>query len=139
MDEKLSTIEEYKQDFENDQSLDQMDLMEKLELLPSITHKWLFRLFTQKGKLLEMEDKKEELRANYLIKIETEDDPRFKGLSEKALNIKIDKSDVIRKINRKIEEKKQILFYLEEVVNITKFILPKSCENIVKLKDLESR
>lgn len=129
----------YYKDFLEDQDVDELILMNKLENLSNIAHKWLSRHFKKSIELIDLKNHRKDLHDTALEELQHNDDPRTRNLSLAAFNRKIDSKDVIKRIDTKIAYTEAVIEYLEEVVNICKFTLPKSCENIIKLKDLEAR
>lgn len=132
-------MKSYYKDFLEDQDVDELILMNKLENLSNIAHKWLSRHFKKKTELVDLKKHREDLYDTVFEEIKHKDDPQVRTLNATAFKRKIESTDVIKRIDTKIEYTKAVIEYLEEVVNICKFTLPKSCENIIKLKDLEAR
>ena len=130
---------EFVEDFETDCELNQMDLKEKLADLANISHKWLYRSYKNKVLLSDLKQKKKTLSDKLFDKYSHSDDARLKGLSQAALKRKIDNSEAIKSLSKDIEDLKLVIEYLEGVTADSKWILPKSCDNMIKLLDIESR
>jgi hypothetical protein len=85
-------------------------------MLPAIKHKWVSRLIIQKKKKTDLGKKKEELRMEVLKQYDDKSLPT--GMPKAALKMKIDSSDVIKKIDDDIADCDILIEYLEKVEKI---------------------
>jgi hypothetical protein len=111
----MDTLEKYKKEIEIDVKLDQLNILEKQMILPTIKHKWVSRLIESKKELNALHKKKKIIRTQVINILE----PTIpKGLPKVALENKIESSEKIQNINDDIENIEIVIEYLEKVEKI---------------------
>ena len=106
-------FEKYKGQIEKDLRFDQYNVQDLTMRLPGLKHFWVGKLIESKITLKKLEDKKKEL----IETLQNNARPEI-GLSKASLANIVLNNDTIKEINRKIEEYKIIIEYLEKVEKI---------------------
>ena len=136
----MKDIDKYKQEFDKDEVVERITLHEKLQQLASITHKWIYQRHVHKERLAKLADRKIELVIQAEIELQDSNDPKVRALkSQAAKNQYIMNSETVRNIDKEIKSEERTVEYLEEILSTCKFTLPKQCELIVKLEEIENR
>ena len=122
----------YKEAIEKDLKIDQFNIHNKVNDIPSLKHYWVAKLIEAKIEIKQLEKKKKEL-----IKKVNESAEVGLKLSTASMNNVISKSPVIAEINEQIEELELIIEYLEKaekIFNSTTYDL----KNAIELMKMES-
>jgi chaperonin cofactor prefoldin len=122
----------YKEAIEKDLKIDQFNIHNKVNDIPSLKHYWVAKLIESKIEVKQLEKKKKEL-----IKKVNESAEVGLKLSTASMNNVIAKSPVIAEINEQIEELELIIEYLEKaekIFNSTTYDL----KNAIELMKMES-
>ena len=130
----MQVLEIFEKELKNDTKIDELNLLEKQMMLPSIKHKWVARLIEQKRKLNSLNRKKKTLREEVLKTLNEKGIPT--GIPKANIDKKIDSSDVVLKIQEEIEEVEITIEYLEKVEQIFRS-MTYDLKNIVELTKLE--
>ena len=122
----------YKEAIEKDLKIDQFNIHNKVNDIPSLKHYWVAKLIESKIEIKQLEKKKKDL-----IKKVNESAEVGLKLSTASMNNVISKSPVIAEINEQIEELELIIEYLEKaekIFNSTTYDL----KNAIELMKMES-
>lgn len=103
----------YKEAIENDLKIDQFNIHNKINEIPSLKHFWVAKLIESKIDLKKLQRKKTEL----IKKVQNSGDIGLK-LSLQSTKEMLAKSPVIAEINEEIEELELIIEYLEKAEKI---------------------
>lgn len=122
----------YKEAIEKDLKIDQFNIHNKVNDIPSLKHYWVAKLIEAKIEIKQLEKKKKDL-----IKKVNESAEVGLKLSTASMNSVIAKSPVIAEINEQVEELELIIEYLEKaekIFNSTTYDL----KNAIELMKMES-
>ena len=122
----------YKEAIEKDLKIDQFNIHNKVNDIPSLKHYWVGKLIESKIEL-----KKAQQKKNELIKKIKENQNIGLKLSMSSMKEIVEKSPVLTEINEQIEENELIIEYLEKVEKIfssTTYDL----KNAIELMKMES-
>ena len=122
----------YKEAIEKDLKIDQFNIHNKVNDIPSLKHYWVGKLIESKIELKKVQQKKNEL----IKKIKENQNIGLK-LSMSSMKEIVEKSPVLTEINEQIEENELIIEYLEKVEKIfssTTYDL----KNAIELMKMES-
>jgi chaperonin cofactor prefoldin len=122
----------YKEAIEKDLKIDQFNIHNKVNDIPSLKHYWVAKLIEAKIEIKQLEKKKKDL----IKKVNESADVGLK-LSTASMNNVIAKSPVIAEINEQIEELELIIEYLEKaekIFNSTTYDL----KNAIELMKMEA-
>jgi hypothetical protein len=129
----ISLFEKYQLEVAEDTKIDDFNLKEKQMELPTIKHKWVARLIVQKNEVSRLRS----ARAIALEKIKTKvRETSVVTLSERAVSMQAEKSDIINKIDDLINQNNNLVLYLEKVEKIlsqTTF----DVKNVIDIRKLE--
>ena len=128
-------LEKIKKELVEDTKLDELNLLEKQLILPSIKHKWIFRLIEEKRRLNSLNKKKKSTKIAALVALE-EQKGIPPGVSKSFLDKKIEESEPIQKIEEEIKDCELLIEYLEKVEQIFK-TMTYDMSNIIKIQTLE--
>lgn len=128
-------LEKIKKELIEDTKLDELNLLEKQLILPSIKHKWIFRLIEEKRRLNSLIKKKKTTKIAVLASLE-EQKCIPPGVSKTFLDKKIEDSDSIQKIEEDIKDTELLIEYLEKVETVFKS-MTYDLSNIIKIQTLE--
>jgi hypothetical protein len=103
----------YKESIENDLKIDQFNIHNKVNEIPSLKHFWVAKLIESKIELKNLQRKKSEL----LKKVRESQQVGLK-LSISSLKEIEEKSPILHEINEQIEEMELIIEYLEKTEKI---------------------
>ena len=131
----MNNFENYNQEIQRDLHVDQLNLLEKQLILPTLKHKWVARLIEAKRNRNHLEKKKKELKEEVLKKLESGGIPT--GVPKASIKEKVEASDTIRKINEELEDISLIIEYLEKVENIFRN-MTFDFKNITEITKLET-
>ena len=125
------TFLKYKEAIERDLKIDQFNIHNKVNDIPSLKHFWVAKLIEAKIEIKKLQRKKTDL----IKKVNESQDVGIK-LSTSSMNSVIAKSPVIAEINEQIEELELIVEYLEKaekIFNSTTYDL----KNAIELMKME--
>jgi hypothetical protein len=125
------TFLKYKEAIERDLKIDQFNIHNKVNDIPSLKHFWVAKLIESKIEIKKLQRKKTDL----IKKVNESQDVGIK-LSTSSMNSVIAKSPVIAEINEQIEELELIVEYLEKaekIFNSTTYDL----KNAIELMKME--
>ena len=125
------TFLKYKEAIERDLKIDQFNIHNKVNDIPSLKHFWVAKLIESKIEIKKLQRKK----ADLIKKVNESQDVGIK-LSTSSMNSVIAKSPVIAEINEQIEELELIVEYLEKaekIFNSTTYDL----KNAIELMKME--
>ena len=111
----MDILEEYKKEITEDTKIDQINILDKQLMLPSIKHKWVSRLIDSKKNLNKLNKKKKDIKK---LVVEQIQDNIPKNLPKAALDLKIEGSEKVKEINDEIEKYELLIDYLERVEKI---------------------
>lgn len=111
----MDILEEYKKEIIEDTKIDQINILDKQLMLPTLKHKWVSRLIDSKKSLIKLNKKKKDIKKMVIDQIQN-DIP--KNLPKAALDIKIEGSEKVKDINEEIEKYELLIDYLERVEKI---------------------
>jgi len=123
------------QELKEDTKVDELSLLQKQLTLPTIKHKWVFRLIEQKRYLNSLIRKKKMAKIAVYSSLEEQGIPP--GISKSSLDKKIDSSDTIQKIDHDIEETELLIEYLEKTEAIFRS-MTYDLSNVIKIVSLET-
>lgn len=103
----------YKEGIEKDLKIDQFNIHNKINEIPSLKHYWVAKLIESKIELKQLQRKKSDL----IKKVQSSADIGIK-LSTQSAKEMLSKSPVIAEINDEIEELELIIEYLEKAEKI---------------------
>ena len=125
------TFLKYKEAIERDLKIDQFNIHNKVNDIPSLKHFWVAKLIESKIEIKKLQRKKTDL----IKKVNESQDVGIK-LSTSSMNSVIAKSPIIAEINEQIEELELIVEYLEKaekIFNSTTYDL----KNAIELMKME--
>lgn len=103
----------YKEAIEKDLKIDQFNIHNKINEIPSLKHYWVAKLIESKIELKQLQRKKSDL----IKKVQSSTDVGIKISTQSAKEM-LSKSPVIAEINDEIEELELIIEYLEKAEKI---------------------
>ena len=112
----MDIFNKYKEEISEDTKFDQINILEKQLMLPALKHKWVSRLIDHKRQRNSLENKKKELKVQVFEALQKNGMPS--GIPKASLNLKVESSEPIRKIDEEIKELNLIVEYLEKVEKI---------------------
>lgn len=130
----MDILDKFKEEIVNDVKVDELNLLDKQMMLPSLKHKWVARLIDNKRELNALNRKKKILRESVLEEFKKNGIPP--GIPKATIDKKIDCSDAMLKLQEDIEEKEIIVEYLEKVETIFKN-MSFDLKNIVEINKME--
>jgi hypothetical protein len=131
----MVSLEEFKEELQEDTKIDQINLLEKQMMLPAIKHKWVARLMDHKRKLNFLNRKKKSLRVGVLETLEKKGLPT--GIPKSALDKKIDGSEEMLRIEEEIQDTEILIEYFEKIETIFRS-MTYDMKNIVEINKLET-
>jgi hypothetical protein len=111
----MDILDEYKKEIIEDAKIDQINILDKQLMLPSIKHKWVARLIDCKKNLNRLSKKKKDIKKMVMEQFQ---DSIPKSLPKAALDIKIEGSEKVKEINDDMEKFELLVEYLEKVEKI---------------------
>lgn len=130
----MDILDKFKEEIVEDVKVDELNLLDKQMMLPSLKHKWVARLIDAKRELNRLNRKKKQLRDSVLEQFKKEGIPP--GIPKANIDKKIDSSETIMNLQEEIEEKEIIVEYLEKVEIIFKN-MSFDLKNIVEINKME--
>jgi hypothetical protein len=131
----MDIFEKYNNEIIEDTKIDQLNLLDRQLMLPAVKHKWIARLIQHKRFKNELERKKKDLKEDVLKTLERGGIPT--GIPKASLNLKVESSDTIKKINQDIEDTELIIDYLEKVEKVFSS-LSFDLKNVIEITKLET-
>ena len=108
----VENFENLKIEIIDDLKIDQLNILDKQLMLPTLKHKWVTRLIRAKQKLLEFDRMKKEIKKSAMLEIGSQKIPKV------AVDAKLENSEKFREINSKMEDLEILVEYLEKVEKI---------------------
>jgi hypothetical protein len=130
----MDILNKFKEEIVNDVKVDELNLLDKQMMLPSLKHKWVARLIDAKRELNALNRKKKQLRESVLEEFKKNGIPP--GIPKATIDKKIDCSDAMLKLQEEIEEKEILVEYLEKIEVIFKN-MSFDLKNIVEINKME--
>jgi len=130
----MDILDKFKEEIVEDVKVDELNLLDKQMMLPSLKHKWVARLIDAKRELNRLNRKKKQLRDSVLEQFKKEGIPP--GIPKANIDKKIDSSETIMNLQEEIEEKEIVVEYLEKVETIFKN-MSFDLKNIVEINKME--
>lgn len=130
----MDILNKFKEEIVNDVKVDELNLLDKQMMLPSLKHKWVARLIDAKRELNALNRKKKALRESVLEEFKKNGIPP--GIPKATIDKKIDCSDPMLKLQEEIEEKEILVEYLEKIEVIFKN-MSFDLKNIVEINKME--
>lgn len=112
----MDVISKYNEELLDDLKLDQINILDKQLMLPTLKHKWVARLIHFKKQKNELEKKKKKLREEVFKKFEENGIP--KGVPKITIKEKVDATKTISEITESIDECDLLIEYLEKIEKI---------------------
>lgn len=128
-------LDKLSKELAEDTKVDELNLLQKQLTLPTIKHKWVFRLIDQKRHLNNLLRKKKMAKIAVFSSLDEQGIPP--GITKSSLEKKIDESDTIQKINQDIEETELLIEYLEKTEAIFRS-MTYDLSNVIKIVSLET-
>jgi hypothetical protein len=130
----MDILDKFKEEIVKDLKIDEMNLLDKQMMLPSLKHKWVARLIDAKRELNALNRRKKVLRESVLEEFKKNGIPP--GILKSTIDNKISCSDPMLKLQEEIEEKEIVVEYLEKVEVIFKN-MSFDLKNIVEINKME--
>jgi phenylalanyl-tRNA synthetase alpha subunit len=130
----MDILDKFKEEIVEDVKVDELNLLDKQMMLPSLKHKWVARLIDAKRELNRLNRKKKQLRDSVLEQFKKEGIPP--GIPKANIDKKIDSSETIMNLQEEIEEKEIVVEYLEKIETIFKN-MSFDLKNIVEINKME--
>ena len=111
----VEQIQKYKAELDSDVSLDEINIKEVQLRLPGIKHKWVNRLILHKMQLRSLEREKRDIMSQLSTRLKAES---VVAVSDATISRMIDNTDELVNLNRKIEDQKVFIEYLEKIEKI---------------------
>ena len=128
-------LTKFTEEIQIDTHIDELNVLQKQLILPSIKHKWVSRLIEFKRKLNSLNQKKDKIKKEVLnLLIENGIPP---NLPKQSLEQKIKESDIYKKIEEDISDTILIIEYLEKVETIFRS-MTYDIKNIIEINKLET-
>jgi hypothetical protein len=115
MDENF--LLEMKEELDNDIQIDQMNLLDKEFMVPTLKHKWVFRSIDLKNIKYNLEKEKKDIKAEFEKKY-NEKVSLNKRESKILIDKKINEMDSIKRINEKLDRLSLVIEYFEKIEKI---------------------
>lgn len=112
----FETFTKYKEAIEKDLKIDQFNIQNKINEIPSLKHYWVAKLIESKIELKQLQRRKNDLIKKVANSENDEDFPLKMSISSK--NKLLAKSPILAEINEQIEEMELIVEYLEKAEKI---------------------
>jgi hypothetical protein len=110
MSTPLELIEKYAKEADLDTELAVASLRERLENGAQTKHKWLYRLVQSQRTLNELKDQKSDL-------IQAELGKDVLGMNKAIIKAKVEKSQAVYELNKKITDQELLVTYLDNLFN----------------------
>jgi hypothetical protein len=115
MDENF--LLEMKEELDNDIQIDQMNLLDKEFMVPTLKHKWVFRSIDLKNIKYNLEKEKKDIKAEFEKKY-NEKVSLNKRESKILIDKKINEMESIKRINEKLDRLSLVIEYFEKIEKI---------------------
>lgn len=129
----MDLLNRYKEEIGKDLIVDDFNIKDIQQKLPSRKHFWAARLIDAKIELNNLQKHKKKLKAALFKKISDESSV---SLSQSVITNAVDNSEDVEKINDKIKEYEYIIEYLEKVDKIMS-TMHWEIKNIIEIQKLE--
>lgn len=128
-------LNRYLEEAEKDAALDVFTVKDVQSQLPAIKHKWVGRLIRAKRKLGMLQEAREEMLAELVVKAKEQSNY---AISESALQKTVMKTNMVKQADKQIKEYKLIIDFLERterVFSSMTFDIKNLCE-VMKLETM---
>ena len=129
----MDILEQYIKNIEEDLKIDEFNIKEASLKSPGKKHYWVSRLITHKRNIQKLEQEKDILRKRITQEVQYQSPVK---LSMMTVEKTTEDSELIKEINRKINEEKLIVEFLEKTEK-TFSSLTYDIKNIVEIMKLE--
>jgi len=129
----VDLLKRYKEEIGKDLVVDDFNIKDVQQKLPSRKHFWVARLIDAKIELSQLQKRKKKLKTLLAQKISAESSV---SLSQSVILNAVDNSDDMEKINDSIKEYEYIIEYLEKIEKIMS-TMHWEIKNIVEIQKLE--
>lgn len=129
----MDLLKRYKEEIDKDLVVDDFNIKDIQQKLPSRKHFWVARLIDAKIELASLQKRKKKLKIKLSQKIS---DESMVSLSQSVISNAVDNSDEMEKINDSIKEYEYIIEYLEKIEKIMS-TMHWEIKNIVEIQKLE--
>lgn len=130
-----TTLNQFSAEIAEDCRMDQLNVKEKVSLLPSMRHKWVARLIRAKRDILQLHRKKKEMIESAIAF--AKERKHVVDMSERALHASISRQSVIIDIEQQIANIEVIVEYLEKVEKIF-HAMGHDARNLIELIKMET-
>jgi hypothetical protein len=130
----MDTLKSYTEELKEDTKVDEINLKEKALFLPGIKAKWVARMINHKNELNHLEKKKAKAITDLIERYKAESPIKLHAAVAKD---KAETDSSVLEINRKIQEEKLLIDFLERVEKIFSS-MSFDLSNIVKIVQLET-
>ncbi len=129
----VDLLKRYKEEIGKDLVVDDFNIKDVQQKLPSRKHFWVARLIDAKIELSQLQKRKKKLKTLLAQKISAESSV---SLSQSVILNAVDNSDDMEKINDSIKEYEYVIEYLEKIEKIMS-TMHWEIKNIVEIQKLE--
>lgn len=129
----MDLLKRYKEEIGKDLVVDDFNIKDVQQKLPSRKHFWVARLIDAKIELSKLQKRKKKLKTLLAQKISAESSV---SLSQSVILNAVDNSDDMEKINDSIKEYEYVIEYLEKIEKIMS-TMHWEIKNIVEIQKLE--
>lgn len=129
----MDLLKRYKEEIGKDLVVDDFNIKDVQQKLPSRKHFWVARLIDAKIELSQLQKRKKKLKTLLAQKISAESSV---SLSQSVILNAVDNSDDMEKINDSIKEYEYVIEYLEKIEKIMS-TMHWEIKNIVEIQKLE--
>ena len=129
----MDLLKRYKEEINKDLAVDDFNIKDVQQKLPSRKHFWVARLIDARIELSQLQKRKKKLKVLLSQKIASDS---MVSLSQSVISNAVENSDEMEKLNDSIKEYEYIIEYLEKVEKIMS-TMHWEIKNIVEIQKLE--
>jgi seryl-tRNA synthetase len=129
----VDLLKRYKEEINKDLAVDDFNIKDVQQKLPSRKHFWVARLIDARIELSQLQKRKKKLKVLLSQKIASDS---MVSLSQSVISNAVENSDEMEKLNDSIKEYEYIIEYLEKVEKIMS-TMHWEIKNIVEIQKLE--
>jgi seryl-tRNA synthetase len=129
----VDLLKRYKEEINKDLAVDDFNIKDIQQKLPSRKHFWVARLIDARIELSQLQKRKKKLKVLLSQKIASDS---MVSLSQSVISNAVENSDEMEKLNDSIKEYEYIIEYLEKVEKIMS-TMHWEIKNIVEIQKLE--
>lgn len=129
----MDLLKRYKEEINKDLAVDDFNIKDIQQKLPSRKHFWVARLIDARIELSQLQKRKKKLKVLLSQKIASDS---MVSLSQSVISNAVENSDEMEKLNDSIKEYEYIIEYLEKVEKIMS-TMHWEIKNIVEIQKLE--